>query len=150
MSHKPDAYARAHTPELGRARAPSMKLSTLIFDFDGTIADSFDTTWRIANELAPEFGYRAAREDELELLRNSGYREIAARLGVAWYKVPAIAARIRKELSRSMSDMGTFDDVPQVLSELRARGTKLGILTSNDRGNVERFLAERELDHFDF
>jgi phosphoglycolate phosphatase len=44
----------------------------------------------------------------------------------------------------------TFDGLPEVLSNLRARGVLLGILTSNDRDNVSRFLAARDLQHFDF
>jgi phosphoglycolate phosphatase len=127
-----------------------MTLSTLIFDFDGTIANSFDVTLRVANSLASEFGYRPAEPHEIQALRGSSYRNGAAQLGVAWYKVPFIAARLRKELSHTVSDMPTFDGLPQVLAELRRRGLQLGILTSNDRRNVQRFLAARELDHFDF
>ncbi|MET0389693.1 MAG: HAD hydrolase-like protein [Polyangiales bacterium] len=127
-----------------------MTIGTLIFDFDGTLADSFDATLQVANALAAEFGYRPARPDEIEQLRGSSYRSIAAQLGMAWHKIPWIAARIRNELRSRVKDMPTFDGMPGVLSELRDRGIQLGILTSNDRSNVERFLAARELQHFEF
>jgi hypothetical protein len=35
-------------------------MQTLIFDFDGMLANTFDATLRITNALAPEFGYRAS------------------------------------------------------------------------------------------
>jgi phosphoglycolate phosphatase len=127
-----------------------MTLSTVIFDFDGTVANSFEATLRIANALAPEFGYRPAQLDEIEALRAASYRSVASQLGVAWHKIPLIAGRIRKELSRTIADMDTFEGLPQVLSQLRERGLQLGILTSNARPNVERFLAARGLDQFDF
>lgn len=127
-----------------------MTLSTLIFDFDGTLANSFDETLRVANALAPEFGYRPAAPEEVEMLRGASYRSVASRLGVAWHKIPLIATRIRKELAAKVSEMDTFEGLPAVLSELHSRGVSLGILTSNDVRNVERFLAAHELTMFDF
>jgi phosphoglycolate phosphatase len=127
-----------------------MSVKSVIFDFDGTIANSFDATLRIANALAPTFGYRPAAPEEVESLRHSSYRHVAAELGVQWHKIPLIAARIRKELSDRVAEMETFEGMPGVLSELRARGFNLGILTSNSKSNVERFLAARGLEQFDF
>jgi phosphoglycolate phosphatase len=127
-----------------------MTVRTLIFDFDGTLANSLDATLRVANELAPEFGYRPAEAHEIEALRGASYRSIAAQLGIAWHKIPLIATRVRKELASKVSDMATFDGLPQVLLELRSRGLQLGVLTSNDISNVERFFSARGLTCFDF
>lgn len=127
-----------------------MTLRTVIFDFDGTIANSFAVALKIANEIAPEYGYRPARAEEVEALRRASYREVASQLGVAWHKIPLIAARVRRELGRSVETMDTFEGLPSVLGELQARGLRLGILTSNAKANVERFLALRGLPHFDF
>jgi phosphoglycolate phosphatase len=128
----------------------TMTLRTLIFDFDGTLANSFEETLRVANELAPEFGYRPAEPHEIEALRGASYRSIAAQLGIAWHKIPLIATRVRKEVANKVSDMATFEGLPQVLLELRRRGLQLGVLTSNDSRNVERFFAARGLTCFDF
>jgi phosphoglycolate phosphatase-like HAD superfamily hydrolase len=127
-----------------------MDVKSVIFDFDGTIANSFAATLRIANALAPTFGYRPAAPEEVEVLRGWSYRQVAAELGVPWHKIPLIAARIRKELSTSVAQLETFDGLPNVLTELRARGFGLGILTSNSKANVERFLAAHELKQFEF
>jgi HAD superfamily hydrolase (TIGR01549 family) len=125
-------------------------LRTLIFDFDGTLANSLDATLRIANELAPEFGYRAAEPHEIEALRGASYRSIATQLGIAWHKIPLIATRVRREVASKITEMATFEGLPQVLFELRRRGLQLGVLTSNDTRNVERFFAARGLTCFDF
>jgi phosphoglycolate phosphatase-like HAD superfamily hydrolase len=122
----------------------------LIFDFDGTIADSFEATLRIANGLAGEFGYRPVRIDEIETLRRWPYRKVASHLGVAWHKLPLIAARVRSELSRQIAQLEPIAGLPHVLAELHARGFTLGILTSNARINVERFLAAHGLRDFEF
>ena len=127
-----------------------MDVKSVIFDFDGTIANSFAATLRIANALAPTFGYRPAGLEEVEVMRGWTYRQIAAELGVPWHKIPIIAARIRKELSANIAQLETFDGLPSVLTELHTRGFGLGILTSNSKANVERFLAARGLKQFQF
>jgi phosphoglycolate phosphatase len=128
----------------------SLAVQTLIFDFDGTIANTFDATLRIVNQLAPEFDYRPVKPEDIERLRGSSYGDIAVELGISWRKVPRIAVRIRKEMGRTIRDVATFEGLPQVLSELRERGLRLGILTSNARENVEHFLSARGLSYFDF
>lgn len=125
-------------------------MKAVIFDFDGTIANSFAATLRIANALAPTFGYRPAAPEEVEVLRGWTYKQVAAELGVPWHKIPLIAARIRKELSASVAQLETFEGLPHVLTELRERGFELGILTSNSKSNVERFLAAHGLKQFRF
>jgi phosphoglycolate phosphatase-like HAD superfamily hydrolase len=127
-----------------------MDVKAVIFDFDGTIANSFAATLRIANALAPTFGYRPAAPEEVEVLRGWSYKKVASELGVPWHKIPLIAARIRKELSENVAQLETFEGLPSVLTELRERGFGLGILTSNSKANVERFLAAHGLKQFQF
>ncbi|HEX7477423.1 MAG TPA: HAD-IA family hydrolase [Polyangiales bacterium] len=127
-----------------------MTLKTILFDFDGTLVDTFAAVLEIGNRIAPEFGYRPVRADELDMLRGWSYREVSAHLGVAWHKLPAIAARMRSELAEHLEQLELIAGLPAVLSELRARGLELGILTSNTRENVERFLARRGIEDFAF
>ena len=47
-----------------------MTSQVLIFDFDGTIADSRMTLVTIANELAEEFGYDPVTEGDILRLSN--------------------------------------------------------------------------------
>lgn len=125
-----------------------MPLTTLVFDFDGTLANSFDAVLRIANRLAPEFGYRAARADELELLRASSPAQLATQLGIRWHHIPRIVSRVRRELRHDIASLGTFAGLPETLTALEARGITMCILTSNARDNVESFLVAHHMQHF--
>jgi phosphoglycolate phosphatase len=129
----------------GKVRG-AMQLRAAIFDFDGTIADTFEHVVSILNGLAGEFGYRAAAADEVDELRGMPARDVARRLGVKWRKLPAIVTRARNELSQGMASIQPFEGVPAALAELRARGVLVGMLTSNNRKNVELFLAQHPLD----
>ncbi len=127
-----------------------MDFKAVIFDFDGTLADSLQAALRIGNRLAPEYGYRPVQPGEIEALRRLPYRKVAAHIGLAWHKIPRVATRIRSELSHRLEEVQPFAGLPGVLSELRARKFRLGILSSNARKNVERFLDAHELDDFEF
>jgi phosphoglycolate phosphatase len=126
-----------------------MPVRTAIFDFDGTIADTFVAVVHVLNSLADEFGYRVAAPAEIEQLRALPPRVVATTLGVAWHKIPLIAARGRKELLRSMPAVVPFEGVIEAIDTLRNGGMSVGLLTSNSRENVDVFLARHPIA-FDF
>jgi phosphoglycolate phosphatase-like HAD superfamily hydrolase len=130
-------------------RGRVVPVRTAIFDFDGTIADTFDAMVRVLNALAQEFGYHTAGPSEIEQLRGLPPIEVAQRLGVAWPKVPQIVARVRKGMVQSMPQVQPCAGVPEALQKLREQGLSLGLLTSNSRENVDVFLANHPL-RFDF
>jgi phosphoglycolate phosphatase len=72
-----------------------MTYRLVIFDFDGTLADSADWFVRNLNPMAERFGFRQADEAEIERLRRLPNREIIRRLGVPKGKLPRIARHMR-------------------------------------------------------
>lgn len=127
-----------------------MEFKVVIFDFDGTLADSFRAALQIGNRLAPEYGYRPVQPSEIETLRRLPYRDVAAHIGLAWHKIPRVATRVRSELSERLEEVQPVKGLRDVLCELRARNFRLGILSSNTRNNIKRFLDSHGLDEFDF
>jgi phosphoglycolate phosphatase len=141
-------------PEMARAGdawqgARLMQLRAAIFDFDGTVADTFEEMFRVLNGLSGEFGYRPAAPDETELLRGLGPVEVAKRLGVKWHQLPLIVTRARQELAHAMPRVQPFAGIAEALAELRRRGLAVGLLTSNNRVNVQLFLDRHPIE-FDF
>ena len=127
-----------------------MDFKVVLFDFDGTLADSFRAALQIGNRLAPEYGYRPVQPGEIEQLRRLPYRDVAAHIGLAWHKIPRVATRVRSELAAKLEEVQPIKGLREVLRELRARNFRLGILSSNTRDNIKRFLDAHELDEFDF
>jgi hypothetical protein len=93
--------------------------SLAIFDYDGTLADSFPWFCSVLNQTARQFGFREVAEDEIDELRALGTREIIARLGVAKWKLPAIAMHMRKLSADSGDAVALFPGVEPMLASRR-------------------------------
>jgi phosphoglycolate phosphatase-like HAD superfamily hydrolase len=122
----------------------------LLFDFDGTIADTFDDGFYILNKLAAEFGFRSLREDEIEKARDMRTRELMKFLRIPMTKMSRIARRGSEELLARMPHVKPLAGVPELLRELHAAGFELGIVTSNSESNVRMFLKKFDLELFSF
>ncbi|WKN41643.1 HAD-IA family hydrolase [Tunicatimonas pelagia] len=122
---------------------------TLVFDFDGTIADTLPRILTISNRLAPDFGYRQVPDDEIEMLRSVRSREALKLLQIPMLRIPAIAIRMKAELQKEMHLIQPISSMKEVLGELKTT-YQLGIVTSNSQPNVERFLEANGMAFFEF
>ncbi|MBN1938056.1 MAG: HAD-IA family hydrolase [Candidatus Aminicenantes bacterium] len=123
---------------------------TLIFDFDGTIADTMAAIVRLANKYNATLGIPPLDRDEIEAMRGMSSREILKKHRIPLAKLPYLVIHYQRELGREIDKLGLFPGVREVLMELKTLGVKLGILTSNSAENVEKFLQARDIDVFDF
>ncbi|MBW4510210.1 MAG: HAD-IA family hydrolase [Scytonematopsis contorta HA4267-MV1] len=128
-----------------------MTQKVIIFDFDGTIADTVDALVSITNSLAKQFGYIPISRDELSILRNLTSREILKYSGISAFKVPFLVKRVKSELKNKIKDLKPIPDIREALIALKDDGHRLGIITSNSKENVTEFLQVNELDNlFEF
>lgn len=112
----------------------------VIFDFDGTLADSAGWFRSILPDLARRFGFRCPDEDELEVLRHKPPREVMRILKIPGWKLVFIAVHVRKRAAKAEA-FPLFDGVPEALRAIAARGVKIAVVSSNAEGNVRRALG---------
>ncbi len=128
-----------------------MTQKVIIFDFDGTIADTVDALVNIANRLAVEFNFIQIAPEELALLRNLTSREIIKYSGISVFKIPFLVKKVKSELKNKIPDLKPIDGIQEALIELKNQGQRLGIITSNSQDNVTEFLKINNLDNlFEF
>jgi phosphoglycolate phosphatase len=121
----------------------------LLFDFDGTIADTFDLAMSIGKNICDSLGLRVVTSDDIVRFRNMPLRAAVRSLRIPFRKIPKILLRIRREIHEHIDDIRPCDGMQSVLEELRSRCDLLGVVTSNSEENVARFLTRQGLDFFD-
>lgn len=128
-----------------------MNFRTLVFDFDGTIADTLGETRRIFNHIAPDYGIRQVEEHELEALRHLSLKELLDHLNIPKRRVPAIISRGTGMMRGNITQLQLIAGMGEVLVEMRRHVHSFGILTSNATANVDLFLRTHGLrEQFDF
>ncbi|OKH40249.1 carotenoid oxygenase [Calothrix sp. HK-06] len=128
-----------------------MTTKVIIFDFDGTIADTVDALVSVANRLAADFGYIQITSEELSILRNLTSREIIKYSGISIFKIPFLVKKVKSELKNKIPELKPIAGMQEALVELRNQGHRLGIITSNSQDNVAEFLRINNLDNlFEF
>jgi len=114
----------------------------LIFDFDGTICDSFEITLKITNEYLTRLGKKLI---DAKKFREEGIEEVLKDYKLNKLQILIYIFKGRRELSKYISKLMTFDNLPVVLRKLSKKNT-LGIVSSNSKKNIEQFLKLNNID----
>ncbi len=125
-------------------------IKTVIFDFDGTIADTLVAVVKLFNIHANEFGFPKLKKLDVEKLRGQEIKEVIKEYGISLIKIPFIVNKIRTELKKQISKLKLFLGVKQMLLNLKEKDYRLGILSSNSKENIEEFLNVNNIQIFDF
>jgi phosphoglycolate phosphatase len=115
----------------------------VVFDFDGTLADSLSETIAVYND-------EADTAPDLPRLRAMRPWDVLRALHIPMWKVPLILAAVRRGMRDRIERVEPFAGVGAAVSGLRQAGARCAILSSNGRGNVERFLARHAMDEFEW
>lgn len=109
----------------------------LLFDFDGTMADSFGTAMSIFHELTG--GKHQLSPTELETLRGLPAGKIMKELGIAIWRAPFMLNRGRKLMSERLDELSLFPDLNNIFKRLHDQGYRMFILSSNSAENIMHF-----------
>lgn len=118
-------------------------MANVIFDFDGTIADSLSVAISIFEELMRDG--KALLPDEIERLRAMSMVEVALELRITPWKVPFLLARGRKMMRQRMDTVEAFDGMPELIRQLHEDGHRLYIMSSNSVHNITPLLERYNL-----
>ncbi|OGE81527.1 MAG: hypothetical protein A2826_00540 [Candidatus Doudnabacteria bacterium RIFCSPHIGHO2_01_FULL_43_23] len=127
-----------------------MKYKAVIFDFDGTIADTKPYTLRFINELADQHNFRKIPETEIERYQSMTFREAMRAVGMPMWKLPSVAIAARKKFAKLLTKVEPVQGMKETISKLKKAGLRLGVVSSNSRGNIMKFFGRNNIPAFDY
>lgn len=114
-----------------------------LFDFDGTLADSFPCFLAAMNDAAARFGFRAIRETDLERLRGCSAWQVMEYTEIPMWQAPMITEFVRRRMADAVNSIGLFPGIHEALEDLAAREVRLAIVSSNAERAVPALAAAR-------
>ena len=120
-------------------------MSAIIFDFDGTIADSFDY---VLDFLAAQAKLLPLEGTDRQDLRQLSMIAMARQLGHSRWRLPLLFWRGKRQMGDIMAQVEPFAGIAEVIRKLHAEGHELFIVSSNDLANVHAFLHKHQLHEY--
>ncbi|HEY1189208.1 MAG TPA: HAD-IA family hydrolase [Gemmata sp.] len=126
-----------------------MPFKLVIWDFDGTLADSLPTAAVIFNRLAAEMGLKPVAD--LSAARSQPTRQFLKQHGISLWRLPRFVRRYHAAAAEFADQVKLVSGVPEVLGALASSGVRLGVLSSNREDNIRRCLRANGAEgHFAF
>jgi len=122
-------------------------MANIIFDFDGTIADSLPIVVSMINNWMPKRG--PINNEELQELRNLPIHKVLERLEIGPWRAPQLLIQGRLEMSRHIDEIPVVAGIPEAIEEIHKAGHAMYIMSSNSPKNIRYFLKKHGLhDYF--
>lgn len=123
----------------------NMEKKIVIFDFDGTIANTFPIIKQVIMHLANHFGFKTPTNYQLNQYRSKQYQAIIKELHIPLFKIPFLLQAGRKEMTFLIHKAKIFPGIKLCIKKLISNNFTVGILTSNSKINVQIFLKKHNL-----
>lgn len=117
---------------------------TVLFDWDGTLANSLELWVKTFQKVFEEIGLEAS---EIEL-RQAFFQTSSIIETFGKEQNSIIEKKLNDELGKWMSKISLNDMVREILKEIKNKGKKIGLVTTTHRFIVEKALRENSI--FDF
>lgn len=120
-------------------------MKAVIFDFDGTIADTAHVLQKIYNETAKEKGWPSMTTNDYKRLRKGSLREALSWAGVHPWQLPWLLHRGRQRFLDEIGSVELFTGIEDLMKDLEAAGWDVFILSQNSRDAVEQVIKANKI-----
>jgi phosphoglycolate phosphatase len=123
------------------------RFDLLIFDWDGTLMDSTGSITRSIQLAAQDLGLPVPTDREASHVIGLSLQDALqyAIPTLASEDYPALVERYRFHFLGFDANIGMFDEIPEMLNELKERGYALAVATGKTRAGLDRVLESTTL-----
>lgn len=125
-------------------------IKEVIFDFDGTIADSFMTIMSLFDKHKKDLGIEDFSEKEIKIYRNEGVLELIKKKKISIFKVSKVISKLRDESNELIASVKPCNGIINLLEKLKEKGLVLGVMSTNGEKTINKFLENNKIEVFDY
>lgn len=114
----------------------------IIFDFDGTLADSRDVFIAAWNLFAPKYRYDPIDIEGIIATKHMSLTKRAKVYHFPMHKLPVIMPKVYRYFQENIKDVKLFEGIKDVLNKLAEEGYTVVVLSSNAKENIELLLKQ--------
>lgn len=114
----------------------------IIFDFDGTLADSTDVFIKAWNLFAPKYRYDPIDIEGVIATKHMSLSQRAREYHFPMHKLPLIMPKVYRYFKENVKDVKLFKGIKEMLNGLAAEGYQIVVLSSNAKENIELLLKQ--------
>lgn len=109
----------------------------VIFDFDGTLADSKHISIQILEQLADQYGFPKVGPDQIALLQKHAE-------SVEQFQM--VAGQFYQKFREALPHITLFKGIKETLYELHSSGFGLAVISSNEESNIRAYFQNQGID----
>ena len=124
----------------------------VIFDFDGTIADTMPYSFGKSLELLRKEKIDTPEKQIIKKIKSNSYLKLMKEFKLSWLRIPfmlRIVKQTQRDLYSQIDKIKIFPGMKNLLKNLRDNNYRIGILSSNMQKNVNKFIKINQLNFFD-
>lgn len=119
----------------------------IIFDFDGTLADSTAVLASVWNTIAKEYDFKEVQLEDIDSLKKISITERSKLFNFPLHKLPIILPQFYRLYQQSIKDVHLFRGMKDVLKAIENKGYTIAIISSNSKDNISEFLKVNDINH---
>ena len=121
----------------------------ILWDFDGTLADTLPVSVRIFNEIARD--YKLKEIESPEKVRSLSFRQFLSDYNISLLKLPGLVRRFLRRQKEHITEVALFPKIGSILTHIRTKAVPQGILSSNHQDNIRACLQHNDVEQlFEF
>jgi phosphoglycolate phosphatase-like HAD superfamily hydrolase len=144
---RPSMFIRSH---FGRSRIKNndtneQNIKTILFDYDGTLANSLELGYEVLEQLCIQYGYKCLPKERYRLI---GTRQVIKEMGIPMWRLPRLMRAGRRLMANRITEVSPVEGIVETIKELYQLNISLGVVTSNSGNNVETWLKYHNISQY--